>query len=242
VRRTPKRKRASRLRGLALRAAGVLALGLAVAGAVVVLTWPDVDAVAAGRVETSAFMVRYRERTGRAPRFRWAAYDQISEPMKLAVLVAEDARFFRHQGFDVEELTDAVLDRLREDKRMRGASTLTQQLAKNLWLSGARSPGRKVKEAILAAQLERSLSKRRILELYLNVAELGPGIFGVEAAAQRYYGIGAADLDADQAAHLAAGLSRPSAWHPGAKSPRYAQRVQHILQEMTRAAWLTRDL
>ena len=215
-----------------------LALALVVlAGAAVVVgwSWPDVDQVARGPVRTSAFMARYRAKTGRAPRFQWADYEAISEPMKLAVLVAEDARFFRHRGFDLEELSDAVTDRVVEGERLRGASTLTQQLAKNLWLDGSRSAWRKLKEAALAAQLERGLSKRRILELYLNVAELGPGIFGVEAAAQRYYGISAAELDATQAASLAAGLSRPSAWHPGATSPRYAQRVQRILQEMERA-------
>lgn len=230
------------MRRWVLRVAGAVALVLTLALAWLVFTWPDVDAVARGPVAGSAFMERYRAKTGRAPRFRWVPYDQISEPMKLAVLVAEDARFFQHNGFDLEELTHAVQDSLRDEKRMRGASTLTQQLAKNLWLSGARSTWRKVKEAILAAQLERRLTKRRILELYLNVAELGPGVFGVEAAARRYYDVGAGELSAEQAAHLAAGLSRPSAWHPGATSPRYAQRVQHILQEMTRAAWLARDL
>ena len=120
----------------------------------------------------------------------------------------------------------------------RGASTITQQVAKNLWLSPSYNPLRKLKEALLTRQLERALSKRRILEIYLNVAEFGPGVYGAEAAAQRYFGVAAAGLDEPQAAQLAAGLPRPSSWHPGSSSRAYANRTRRILGRMARAQWL----
>src|SRR5438034_9445974 len=112
-------------------------------------------------------------------------------------------------------MREAMTEALEERKLPRGASTITQQLAKNLWLSPSRSPLRKVKEGVLTWQLERALSKRRIFELYLNVAQFGPGVYGAEAAARRYFRKPAAELTADEAADLAAGLPRPRAWHPG---------------------------
>jgi monofunctional biosynthetic peptidoglycan transglycosylase len=122
----------------------------------------------------------------------------------------------------------------------RGASTITQQLAKNLWLSRSRSPWRKAKEAALTWQLERGLDKRRILELYLNVAEFGPGVYGAGAAAQRYFGKPAAELGPDEAAQLAAALPNPAAWHPGASSAAYRRRVATIRERTARAAFLSR--
>jgi monofunctional biosynthetic peptidoglycan transglycosylase len=125
----------------------------------------------------------------------------------------------------------------------RGASTITQQLAKNLWLSSSRSPFRKLKEALLARSLERHLSKRRILELYLNVAEFGPGVFGAGAAASVYFGKPAAALDRLEAARLAAGLSRPASWNPRSQSRVYARRVERVLTRANSArAWIGRSL
>jgi monofunctional biosynthetic peptidoglycan transglycosylase len=131
---------------------------------------------------------------------------------------------------------------LREGGMPRGASTITQQLAKNLWLSSSRSPLRKIREAVLTRQLERALPKRRILELYLNVAEFGPGIYGAGAASQRYFGKAAADLEPREAAALAAGLPKPRSWHPGATSPAYQRRVVSILNRMDKAAFLARQI
>ncbi len=125
----------------------------------------------------------------------WTPYSAISPTLKRAVLVAEDIDFFSHHGFALAEMQNALEDALRDRELPRGASTITQQLAKNLWLSPSRNPLRKGKEALLTWQLERALSKRRILELYLNVVELGPGIYGVGAASQRYFGKAPADLD-----------------------------------------------
>ena len=141
--------------------------------------------------------------------------------VKRAVVVAEDIRFFAHGGVDLDEVEDA-LERAVERKELpRGASTITQQLAKNLWLTPSRSPLRKGREAILAWQLERTLTKRRILELYLNVAEFGPGCYGVEAAARRYFGKSAADVTPLEAAQLAASLPNPRVWHPGSTGRAY---------------------
>jgi monofunctional biosynthetic peptidoglycan transglycosylase len=158
------------------------------------------------------------------------------------VVVAEDIGFFAHRGVDLEEVEDA-LERAVERKALpRGASTITQQLAKNLWLSPSRSPLRKAREALLAWQLERTLGKRRILEVYLNVVEFGPGLYGVEAAARRYFARPAADLGPLEAAQLAASLPNPRAWHPGSTGRAYQAHVARVLRRMERAAWLDRLL
>ncbi|MDX1501507.1 MAG: monofunctional biosynthetic peptidoglycan transglycosylase [Thermoanaerobaculia bacterium] len=205
-------------------------------------TWPDVAALAGGGPVTSAFIERHRGVTGGRTEHQWVAYGAISDSLKQAVLVSEDIGFFDHEGFVLEEIGAAVRETLKEGRRLRGASTLTQQLAKNLWLSPSRNPWRKVKEAILTVQLERHLEKRRILELYLNVAQFGPGVFGAEAAARRYSGRPASRLDARQAAELAAALPRPSAWNPASADPAYRRRVAMIERRMERAGWILRQL
>ena len=124
----------------------------------------------------------------------------------------------------------------------RGASTITQQLAKNLWLTPSRNPLRKAREAILAWQIEQALSKRRILEIYLNVAEFGPGCYGVEAAARRYFGKAAADVGPAEAAQLAASLPNPRLWHPGSTSRAYQAHVMRIARRVERVSWLGRLL
>ena len=117
----------------------------------------------------------------------------------------------------------------------RGASTITQQLAKNLWLSSSRNPLRKAKEAVLTWQLERRLTKRRILEVYLNVAQFGPGVYGAEAASRRYFGKSAAELTDEEAAQLGGSLRRPSTWHPGVSTPGYRRYVETIRRRMAKA-------
>jgi monofunctional glycosyltransferase len=203
-------------------------------------TWPDVRALATRPPATTAFIERYkaRERAAhRTPRveWRWVPFTAISTPLKRAVLVAEDIGFFRHHGFAASEMREAVTHAIEERRRPRGASTITQQLAKNLWLSSSRSPLRKAREAVLTWQLERALPKRRILELYLNVVEFGPGVYGVEAASRHYFGRPAAALGDDEAAQLAAGLPRPRDWHPGVTTTAYRRYVDTIGQRMERA-------
>jgi monofunctional glycosyltransferase len=210
-------------------------------------TWPRVGALATRPPRSTAFIEQYRAEqraAGRDDRVQWiwVPYAAISTHVKRAVVVAEDIRFFAHGGVDLDEVEDA-LERAVERKALpRGASTITQQLAKNLWLSASRNPLRKAREVVLAWQLERTLSKRRILELYLNVAEFGPGCYGVEAAARRYFAKSAADLGPLEAAQLAASLPNPRAWHPGVTSRAYQAQVARVLRRMERTDWLERLL
>ena len=141
--------------------------------------------------------------------YRWRAMDRISRHLPRAVVAAEDARFFQHRGFDWKELRQARQQARRAGEPMRGASTLTQQLIKNLYFTTHRNPLRKVYEWTLTPPAEWILGKERILELYVNVVEFGPGLFGAEAAAQHHYGIGAGALSRHQAASLAAVLPAP---------------------------------
>jgi len=226
-------------------------VGLAVAAvlflAVQLLTWPRIKPLATERPLTTAFIERYRLREAEAGReakvdWRWLPYAKISPHLKRAVLVAEDIEFFSHHGFSDFEMKEALRDAMEEGHLPRGASTITQQLAKNLWLSPSRNPWRKLKEALLTRSLERHLEKRRILDLYLNVVEFGPGIYGAGAAAQRYFGKPASELDAHEAALLAAGLPKPSRWHPGSTSLVYRRRAARIEKRAAEAAWLDKQL
>jgi len=230
-----KRGRRGRGRGC-LRPLAVVALLALASAAWVWLTWPDVAALAKAPPETSAFIDRAR-RHGEV-RWTWVSYDRISPHLKRAVLVGEDLGFYDHRGFATEEIEIALKEAWEEKRFPRGASTITQQVAKNLWLSSSYNPLRKAEEAMLTRQLEAHLSKRRILEIYLNVAELGPGTFGAEAAARHYYGSSAAGLGEWQAAQLAAGLSRPRTWHPGVDSGAYRWKTNLILGRMRDAGWL----
>lgn len=242
--RSPGRRR---WRGLAKVAAWALPLLVLCFFLYEAVTWPDVARCAREMPKSTAFIDRYRERAraeSKSDRVAWQpiAYPGISAELKMAVLVAEDIDFFSHHGFAVAEMKKAVADAWEEGEMPRGASTLTQQLAKNLWLSPSRNPLRKVKEALLTRELERHLEKRRILELYLNVVEFAPGVYGAEAAAERFFGKSAAALSRHEAAALAGGLPKPSSWHPGSTSKVYLRRVERIVGRIEKAAWLRGEL
>ncbi len=226
--------------------AAVLAAVVAAWLAWEILRWPDVERLASSNPSTTAFIERHRRqqrKLGRPDRVlqAWLSYDEISPNLKKAVLVAEDINFFSHDGFDTEEIREAVREAVEERRAPRGASTISQQLARNLWLSPSRNPVRKLKEALLTAQLERALTKERILELYLNVAEFGPGVYGAEAAAQRYFGKSARWLNRRQAARLAATLPSPSTLNPDRVGLDH-WRVDMIRQRVRRATFLDRYL
>jgi monofunctional biosynthetic peptidoglycan transglycosylase len=204
-------------------------------------TWPDVAALASTNPRTTAFIDRARA-DGARIRWTWVPDAAISVHLKRAVVAAEDMEFFSHDGFSGTEIRAAVRDALQEGRKLRGASTITQQLAKNLWLSPSRDPLRKLREVLLTRQLEEHLSKRRILEIYLNVVELGPGVYGAEAAARHYFGTSAGALSEMQAAELAAALPRPATWHPGTSSGAYRRYVADILRRMDRADFLWRHV
>jgi monofunctional biosynthetic peptidoglycan transglycosylase len=190
------------------------------AGALVYLytALPDVSVLAKRNPKETALMdLRDREnKQKRLPASRqqiWISYDKISGHLKKAVLISEDASFFTHKGVDVRELKEALKKDFETMSLRRGGSTITMQLARNLYLSPAKNPLRKVKEIVIAWQLEHALSKTRIFELYLNVVELGRNIYGAEAASRHYFDKSAADVNALEAATLAALLPNPRAAH-----------------------------
>ena len=167
----------------------------------------------------------------------WVAYDEIAPVMVRSVIAAEDAKFCSHQGFDWDAIGDA-LDSAEDGGRLRGGSTISQQPAKNVFLWPDRSWLRKGLEAGFTVMIEALWPKRRILEIYLNSVEFGPGVYGVEAAARYHFGVAAADLSAHQAALLAAVLPNPrqrSAAVPSAYVRSYAGRIQARARSVTRA-------
>jgi len=156
----------------------------------------------------------YRPAGGKISRNHiWVSYGAISEHLKKAVLISEDAAFFSHTGVDVKELQHALKKDWETGSFARGGSTITMQLAKNLYLNPTKNPLRKAKEIVIAWQLEQALSKRRIFEIYLNVVEWGQNLYGAEAAARHYFAKSAADLDIHEAATLAALLPNPRSLH-----------------------------
>jgi len=215
---------------LLLAITGIFMLGYLIAST------PSPNSLRDSFPKSTAFIDRERNA---GQRVLWAPipYDQISDDIKLALLVSEDINFFHHHGFELHEIREAISSAFR-GKRLRGASTLSQQLAKNLWLSPDRSFRRKVEEAILTLKLERTLSKKRILQLYLNCVEFGPGIFGVEAASEYYFHKPASEIRSEEAARLIAALPSPSRRHPGINSKTTQQAVDRILFRMERAQWI----
>jgi monofunctional biosynthetic peptidoglycan transglycosylase len=207
------------------------------ASAYLYLSLPDVRPLRTKNPQTTAFMeLREREadKAGKKPRKfqQWVAYERISPSLRRAVIVAEDAAFFSHEGVDYDELEKSFEDSWKSGKRMRGGSTITQQLAKNLYLSPSRNPVRKIEELLIARRLEVELSKRRILELYLNVIEWGDGIWGAEAAARSYFQKPASALDADESALLAASIINPRRYSPARPSKFLLRRQELIRQRM----------
>ena len=211
-----------------------------------IATFPDFNALKNRTPRESAIM-RLRDdqakSRGRKPmRFQIIVPLQaISPNLRHAVLMAEDSGFYRHHGVDWEALRSAAREDLKRRKWSRGGSTITQQLVKNLYLSPAKNPFRKLHEMLLAAAMERSLPKSRILELYLNVVEWGPGIYGAEAASRAYFYHPASELNPYQAATLAGMLINPRRYAPEKESPRLARRRAIILARMVHAGYITED-
>jgi monofunctional biosynthetic peptidoglycan transglycosylase len=222
-------RRARRARALFGRALAVFVAASVLA--VVSLRWID--------PWTSAFMLESRiaaaargERSYRTD-YRWVDYAEISPNLRIAVVASEDQQFPRHSGFDLDAIADALEDSA-DGAPLRGASTISQQVAKNLFLWPGRSFVRKGIEAYFTVLLETLWPKRRILEVYLNVAEFGPGVFGVGAASARYFGKSPARLDRDEAARLAAVLPAPRQLHADRPSAYVRSRTARIAREMAR--------
>jgi monofunctional glycosyltransferase len=191
--------------------------------------------------ETTAFMDAERDRliAKRLPAnlaHKWVPYSAISTNAKQAVIAAEDSGFALHDGVDWESIEKAAKDNLRRGKIKRGGSTITMQLAKNLFLSSDRSYLRKAQELLITGMLEITLDKKRILELYLNTAEWGVGVFGIEAAARHYFGISALQLDPMQAAWLASVLPSPKRFDRNRESDYLTEQAFVILDRMPKVA------
>jgi len=229
-----------------LAVAIVALLALWVLGLVTQANIPNVNALASAVPGRTALMrEREQEAQREGKRFfidqRWVPYDGISPMLRRAVLIAEDDAFYSHDGLDWNEIKSAARKNLEAGRIVRGGSTITQQLAKNLYLGASRTPARKIKEAIIAGRLEHALSKRRIFELYLNLIEWGDGIFGAEAAAQRYFGVPASDLSARQAILLAAVIINPRRYSVLGTQKRIDRRVAIIAGRMRRRGYISED-
>jgi monofunctional biosynthetic peptidoglycan transglycosylase len=218
------------------------ALGLAVVAFVLlqswffahVLWWKSNDPSSSAFMEARLDELRRKDPKARL-KHRWVAYERISPHLKRAVVAAEDAKFVGHEGFDWEAIQKAIDKNERRGKVVAGASTISQQLAKNLFLSGERSWVRKAQEAAITWMLEKTMSKQRILELYLNVAEWGDGVFGAEAAARHHFGVGPESLSAPQAAWLAAILPSPRRYGRAQGTAYLRERVGILLARMPQA-------
>ena len=205
--------------------------------AYIYLTLPDVRPLAKENPKTTAFMeLRIEEAQDQGRKFairqQWVSYNRISPMLKRAVIVTEDAAFFDHDGIDLEEIKASLERNWEEGQFLRGGSTITQQLAKNLYLSPSRNPIRKVKELFIARRLEAALTKQRIFEIYLNMIEWGDGIFGCEAAAHAYFGKPCASLDMQEAAMMAGAIINPREHSPARPTRRLLRRQQIIVRRM----------
>jgi monofunctional biosynthetic peptidoglycan transglycosylase len=203
------------------------------------LLMPDISKLRKDNPGKTSFM-EYREKEAREKggKYRviqvWTPLARISPYLVKAVLIAEDDKFWKHEGFDYEAIQKAIEKDIKAKKFKLGGSTVSQQLAKNLYLSPSKNPLRKLAEAIITWRMEKVLSKKRILELYLNVAEWGEGIFGAEAAARHYFGKSAADLSAEEAARLAAALPNPRKYNPAGDQRYVVNRSNLIYNIMVR--------
>lgn len=174
-------------------------------------------------------------------RHSWVSFDRIPQLLKDTVRIAEDAGFYWHRGVDFEELKEAIKENLKEKRFARGGSTITQQLAKNLYLSPKKNPIRKIKEYLIARRLEKALSKDRIFELYLNIIELGPGVFGVQAASRYYFGFSVTDLTLEEIVRLVAVLPRPLSTDPNGDSSWLRWRCRWLLHKLRLYEYISDD-
>jgi monofunctional biosynthetic peptidoglycan transglycosylase len=220
-------------------------LGVAVLIGVVGLwaTLPDVRPLAKSPPATTAFIELRREQAKEdGKRFvlrqTWRPVDRISPYLQEAVILSEDAKFWRHEGVDWDAVEKAAEKNWKKGKVAVGGSTITQQLAKNLYLSPSKNPLRKLRELLIARRLEAQLSKERLLELYLNVAEWGDGVFGAEAAARRWFGVSAAELSAVQSARLAVALPNPRLRAPTARDASLDRKAARLVTALHRRGLL----
>lgn len=207
------------------------------------MTAPDVASLKSHNPATTA-LIEQRARENRIavrPIRAWVSYNSISPHLRNAVLISEDSAFFQHSGYDLDQIKESAKRNWREKRFARGASTITQQLAKNLYLSTSKNPLRKVREFFIAREMERNLTKQRIFEVYLNVIEWGDGIYGIEPASQRYFGKSASELLPEEAAILAAMIPNPRRYTPARNLKYLEKRKADILSRLARYNYLPKD-
>jgi len=207
------------------------------------IAFPNVAKLADAPPETTAFMELRKKQLRREGKsddlqWKWVAYGRISPYLRRAVLVAEDNSFYEHEGIDTKGVKEAFERNWKRGKITHGGSTITQQLAKNLYLSPSRNPIRKVREYFIARSMEKHLTKKRILEIYLNVVEMGERVYGAEAAARHYFKKSASALSTREAALLAGCLPNPRVMNPGKPNKRLRARQRMILSRMRRWGYL----
>jgi len=210
------------------------------------LSLPDVSDLKTHNPETTSLMeirkqLAEKEGTELKINQSWVSFENIPQLLKDTVRIAEDFSFYWHKGIDYEELRESIKKNIKEKTFARGGSTITQQLAKNLYLSTKKSLTRKIKEFLIAKKLEKNLAKDRIFELYLNVIELGQGIFGVQAASQHYFGCAVSELTLDKIVRLAAVLPRPLRSDPRGSSPWLRWRYGFLLQKLKVYDYITEE-
>jgi monofunctional biosynthetic peptidoglycan transglycosylase len=220
-----------------------LALALGVGVIALYATLPDVRPLAKAPPATTAFIELRREQareTGKrfVLRQTWRPVDRISPYLQESVVLSEDAKFWKHEGVDWDAVEKAAEKNWKKGKVAVGGSTITQQLAKNLYLSPSKNPLRKLRELLIARRLEAELSKERLLELYLNVAEWGDGVFGAEAASRRWFGVSAAELNPVQAARLAVALPNPRLRAPSARDGALDRKAARLVTALHRRGLL----
>ncbi|MFH0989709.1 MAG: monofunctional biosynthetic peptidoglycan transglycosylase [bacterium] len=217
----------------------ILILGLWIFIEIITLPFANIRSLKKQNPSETAFMVAQREQveSEKKPfikRQHWVSYNRIPKDVINAVIVAEDGTFWEHSGFDWFEFRASIDRNLKEGRVARGASTISQQLAKNLYLSASKNPMRKLKEWLLTWYLEQTLTKTRILELYLNLIEWGPGVYGIDAAAQYHFGKSCSSLSRSEAIRLAVIIPNPRRFQAAGES-RYLERMSQIIQERLEA-------
>jgi monofunctional glycosyltransferase len=229
----------TRVRKWALVSAASLAALALIFAVAIWISLPNVTALVTSNPTTTAFIELRRGEAAQAGKpfhvkWTWRPRKRISPLLLRAVLHTEDARFFKHEGVDWEAVRETAERDWKEKSMSRGGSTITQQVAKNLYLSPERSVVRKLRELFIAWRLEDALDKERILELYVNIAEWGPGVFGVEAAARHWYGCSAGELKAHQAARLAVALPNPFKRSPATRSRALDRKAARVVRALHR--------
>lgn len=212
----------------------------------ILVSLPDVSDLKTINPETTALMkrrIKQAEDKGSEYVIKqdWVSFDHIPQLFKDTVRIAEDFGFYWHKGIDYDELKEAIKQSIRKRRFVRGASTITQQLAKNLYLSTEKSIFRKIKEYLIARRMEKTLTKDRIFELYLNVIELGPGVFGIQAASQHFFGISINELTLEDMVRLTAVLPRPLRTDPRGNSPWIRWRCRWLLHKLKLYEYITEE-